>query len=106
MEMLRDRPVRIPLPSVIVVAIGDTVPEVMRSAAALRANGLRTGTDTSGRKLKKTLASAASKGIRYVLLVGEDEAALGKVRVKDMKMKTEFVITVQEVVERLTVNGI
>lgn len=57
--------------------------------------------EASGRKLRKSVASAASKGIRYVVLIGDDEAVAGKIRLKDMNELTEEVVTVQEAVTKL-----
>ena len=47
----------------------------MAAASKLRESGIRTRTDTGGRKLRKSLASISAKGIRYALLIGESEAA-------------------------------
>ncbi|WP_028551422.1 histidine--tRNA ligase [Paenibacillus sp. UNC451MF] len=97
MELLRDRPLEAKVPLVVVIPIGEaTIPVVLKTAAELRASDIPTGLDTSRRKLKKSLASAASKGIRYVILIGEDEAADGKVRLKDMKETTEVVLSLDE----------
>ncbi|WP_018754412.1 histidine--tRNA ligase [Paenibacillus terrigena] len=96
MEMLKNRANLVPVASVLVIPIGDTAPEALGIAADLRANGVRTRTDFSKRKLKKSLASASSQGIRYVILIGEDEARAGKVRLKDMNEMTESVVTAEE----------
>ncbi|MFC5652544.1 histidine--tRNA ligase [Paenibacillus solisilvae] len=83
--------------TVVVIPIGgDTIPAVLKAAVKLRECGIRTRTDMSGRKLRKSLASIAAKGIRYALLIGESEAELGQVRLKDMKEKTEFAVTIDE----------
>ncbi|MDF2670156.1 MAG: histidyl-tRNA synthetase [Paenibacillus sp.] len=104
MEMIRNRPILTSEPSVVVISIGETIAEVLAISAKLRAEGFRTRTETSGRKLKKSLAAAASKEIRFILLVGEDESKLGKVRLKDMSMNTESVVTVQEAIHILSKN--
>ncbi|XEC94175.1 histidine--tRNA ligase [Paenibacillus tarimensis] len=87
--------------SVVVISIGNVIPDVLNIAAELRACGIRTGMDTSGRKLKRSLAAASIQGIRFVLLAGEDEVRLGKVRLKDMEEMTESVLTVQEAIYRI-----
>ncbi|WP_237690893.1 His/Gly/Thr/Pro-type tRNA ligase C-terminal domain-containing protein [Paenibacillus caui] len=102
MEMLKNRPVQIPGASVVVIPIGESVSEVLRTAAMLRASGIRTSIDTSRRKLKKSLAAASSKGIRYVILIGENEERIGKIRLKDMIQKTELVLTIQEAISILS----
>ncbi|MNT87526.1 histidyl-tRNA synthetase [compost metagenome] len=102
MEMLANRPVQTKGAIVTVIPIGDTVAEVLKSAALLRANGIRTSMDTSGRKLKKSLAAASSRGIRYVMLIGENEASLGQVRLKDMTGMTETVLTLDEAITSIS----
>lgn len=46
----------------------------------------------------KAIASAASQRIRFVLLIGESEAAIGALRLKDMAEQTETVVTVEEAI--------
>ncbi|MBP1963365.1 histidine--tRNA ligase [Paenibacillus aceris] len=101
MEMLKSRPIQLPQPLVVVISIGETSADVLKAAAILRSNGIRTSIETSKRKLKKSLATAASNGIPYVILIGEDEAKDGLLRLKDMKEKNEKVVTVQEAVNRI-----
>lgn len=96
MELLKNRPAEAPGALACVIPIGDTVAEVLHAAALLRKDSIRTRIDTSGRKLKKSLAAASAQGIRYVILIGENEAALGNVLLKDMDDKTELVLTIQE----------
>lgn len=101
MEMMKDRPVQTPQPLAVVIPVGETAAEALKTAAVLRSGGIRTALEASGRKLRKLLASAASKGIRYVVLIGDDEAIAGKIRLKDMNELTEEVVTVQEAVTKL-----
>lgn len=97
MELLNNRSIEWPRACAAVIPIGETIAEVLKAAAELRAEGIRTTIDTTRRKLKKSLAAASSSGIRYVLLIGEDEAADGKVRLKDMEEKTEMIGTMEEI---------
>ncbi|ASA20579.1 histidine--tRNA ligase [Paenibacillus donghaensis] len=83
---------------VVVLPIGDTLPQALLAAAGLRAAGIRTALDTSGRKLKKLLAAAVAAGNRYALLIGESEAAAGKVQLKDMQQREELTLTVEEAI--------
>ncbi|MCR8644302.1 His/Gly/Thr/Pro-type tRNA ligase C-terminal domain-containing protein [Paenibacillus sp. N1-5-1-14] len=98
MEMISNRPFKLNEPSVLVIPIGETTPSVLQVAAELRSNGIRTRTDTSRRKLKNSLATASAKGIRYVILIGEDEVNDDNVRLKDMIAKTEDVLSREEVI--------
>ncbi|QHW34739.1 histidine--tRNA ligase [Paenibacillus rhizovicinus] len=101
MELLRDRPQRTDRRIVMVIPIGDTIPQALRAAGELRSNGIRTRVETAGRKLKKSLAGASSKGIRYVILIGESEAAANCLRLKDMNGMTESVVSMEEAVRLL-----
>lgn len=100
-EMIKNRPIQTPQPRVVVIPIGETKPDVLKTAADLRANGIRTAVEIGKRKLKKSLANIASKGIRYVILVGQVEANDGKIRLKDMEEMTEEVISVQEAISQI-----
>lgn len=98
MEMLENRFIQLPSASAVVIPIGDTVAEVLQIAAELRASGIRTSIDTSRRKLGKALATLSSRGIRYVLLIGENEQAAGKVTLKDMAEKQEWFVCKEEAI--------
>lgn len=102
MEMISNRSnQQIQCPSVVVIPIGDTLAEALKVSAELRNSGIRTRIDTSKRKLKKSLASASSKGIANVILIGENEAAAGNLRIKDMNEMIETVASLKEVKKRL-----
>lgn len=101
MELLRSRPMPAGRPSVVVIPIGNTIPEALKASAELRNRGIRTRLDTSRRKLKKSLAIASSQGIGYAILIGESEAAAGLLRLRDMNRRTEIVAGVQEVTSLL-----
>lgn len=97
-EMMSTRTSQIQPPSVVVIPIGDTIAETLKVSAELRKSGIRARIDTSKRKLKKSLASASSKGIPYVILIGENEALAGNLRLKDMNEMTETVVNVSEAI--------
>ncbi|NBD23248.1 histidine--tRNA ligase [Paenibacillus glycinis] len=99
MEMLRGRSLTPAMPSAMVVPIGDSMPDALKAAAALRNRGIRTRVEVTGRKLRKSLASASSKGIRFVVLIGETEAAAEKLLVKDMNETTEVLVDIEEAIE-------
>ncbi|WP_339217897.1 histidine--tRNA ligase [Paenibacillus sp. FSL W7-1332] len=99
MEMIRNRPIETNKPLVVVIPIGETIPEGLTAAAALRNRGIHTRLADNRRKLKKTLASVSAEGIPYAILIGEDEAAAGMVRLKNMTEGKELALTLQKVVE-------
>lgn len=69
------------------------------AAAELRNQGIRTRLASNQRKLKKSLASVSAEGIPYAILIGEDEAAAGVVRLKRMADGMELTTSLQEAVE-------
>ncbi|KUH34800.1 ATP phosphoribosyltransferase regulatory subunit [Thermococcus celericrescens] len=75
-------------PDVYVVPIGKDV-ELRRAAveitSALRAVGVKTDCELTGRKLRKALDYAGKLGVPYVVLVGKKDLAEGKVTVRDME---------------------
>lgn len=99
MEMIRNRPIETNKPLVVVIPIGETIPEGLTAAAALRNRGIHTRLADNRRKLKKTLASVSAEGIPYAILIGEDEAAAGMVRLKNMTEGKELALTLQKAVE-------
>lgn len=101
MAMLAKRKIDLPQPEALVIPIFGATAPALAAAGLLRTGGVRTSVELSGRKLKKSLASAASRGIRYVILVGEDEAAAGQVRLKDMDRQTEEALTAEEALQRI-----
>ncbi|OKP80630.1 histidine--tRNA ligase [Paenibacillus helianthi] len=101
MALLGERPIREEASGVLVIPIGEVMPQALTAAAALRAAGIRTAVDTGKRKLKKTLAAANTKGIRYVILIGESEAADGKLRLKDMSQQSEELVTVEAAIAQI-----
>ncbi|NIK69700.1 histidine--tRNA ligase [Paenibacillus sp. BK720] len=105
MEMIRDRVGPAPAPRVVVLSIGDSmIGEALMAAAFLRSNGIQTGMEPAGRKLRKALASLESRSVRYALLIGEEEAQTGKVRLKDMKAREEYVVPLDEALYLLEKN--
>jgi histidyl-tRNA synthetase len=58
--------------------------DALRLAAGLRAAGIRADVYPDPDKIGKQFKYASSRGIRYVTVVGDDEAARGEVAVKDL----------------------
>lgn len=59
-------------------------------ATRLRAAGIATEVQLEARKLQKQFQYADKAGIRFVLLFGDDEAARGVVKVKDLRSQEQF----------------
>jgi len=70
--------------------------EVFRAARALRAAGLSGDLDYEGRSVKAQMRSANKSGARYAVLIGAEERAQGRVRLKKMEGGEESVVTLDE----------
>ncbi len=71
-------------------------PEVFRIANSLRAAGLSGDIDYEARSLKAQFRSANKSGARYVVVVGPDESARGKMKIKKMDDGSEREATLEE----------
>lgn len=101
MALLEERAYEVVPAPVVLIPVGVSAVELLQTAAELRAAGLRVRLDTSGRKLKNILASLASSGIRYAVLVGETEWKAGMVRLKDMEERVERNVSMDELLYRI-----
>lgn len=70
-------------------------------ATALRTVGLRTQIYGENKKFKAKMSYADKLGIPFVVFLGEDEIAQGKVTVKDMVTGEQEMITAREAAERI-----
>ena len=66
--------------------------DALRLAEKIRAFGYNVDIEMKGRKLKKSLDFANRENIPYVIIIGENEVASGKVTVKDMINQNNFEI--------------
>lgn len=84
-------------PDFFVVSVNaDTRPEAFRIAKALREAGLSGDLDFEARSIKAQFRTANKTGARYVLVVGPDEMARGKVKIKNMQDSVEQEVTLDE----------
>ena len=77
--------------------------ESMALAQILRAGGINTEVQLEAKKLAKQFQYADRAGIRFMVLVGEDEAARGVVTVKDLRRQEQFEVPQAELVAALKV---
>ena len=75
----------------------------LQIARELRAGGINTEVQLESRKLARQMQYADRAGIRFVVLVGEDEAARGVVTVKDMRRGEQFEVVRAELAGALRV---
>jgi histidyl-tRNA synthetase len=64
--------------------------EALQIGSELRAAGLNTEVQLEAKKLAKQFQYADRAGIRFVVLVGEDEAARGAATLKDLRSQEQF----------------
>jgi histidyl-tRNA synthetase len=103
MTLLAERPIQEDnTATVMVIPIGETLPQALIATAELRACSIRTTMVSGKRNLKKQLATASSKNIRYVILIGESEGSVDKVRLKDMEEQTEVIVSLDEAIYLIT----
>ncbi|HET9479920.1 MAG TPA: histidine--tRNA ligase [Pyrinomonadaceae bacterium] len=88
-------------PADVMVAIWDEVSlaESIALAQTLRAEGLRVDLYPEADKLGKQFKYAASRGVAFVAVLGDEERAQGKVGLKDMKSGEQRTVTRNEVVQ-------
>jgi len=79
------------------------LPAYLAVAGELRAAGIATEVVLDGGKLGKQFKYADRAGIRFVLVLGEDELAKGVVTVKDLRREDQFEVARTELVKTLRV---
>ncbi len=72
-----------------VVLAGDVLQQAQKTVAELRASGLNVAVDISGRKMDKQLATASKKGIRYAVIIGDQELATKQLTLRDLAAGSE-----------------
>lgn len=75
---------------------------VLETASKLRNKGIKTDVYYQDKGMKQKMKYADRLGIPYVLVIGENEVKESKVTFKDMITGSQEMITVEEVIERLT----
>jgi len=85
------------VPDIYVVSRGSLAEfQALVLAQQLRRNGLAVELDLSGAAFGKQLKRADRRGARWAVLIGEDEARLGQVIVKNLQMQTEQQVSAAE----------
>ena len=81
---------------VLVLPMTEDLSPAIAAATALRDHGIRTQIHAENKKFKQKLSYADKLGVPYVLLLGEDEIAQGKVALKDLTTGQQQLVTVEE----------
>jgi histidyl-tRNA synthetase len=79
----------------------DRTTDAVRLAGELRAAGLRTDIYPDADKIGKQFKYADSRGIPFVTVVGDDEAAGGRVAVKNLKSGEQTTVLREEVAQHI-----
>jgi histidyl-tRNA synthetase len=80
-----------PRPYLLVAPLGEQAEAVALSVAGrLRRSGCRVELESGKRGLKSQMRRADKLGVRYVLILGENELAVGKGSVRDMQEKRDY----------------
>jgi histidyl-tRNA synthetase len=78
--------------------------EARRWTLRLRTLGVRAETDLLQRSLKAQLKYAGKLGVRYTVVIGEDEIKTGKIKFKDMRQHSEQEMSFEQA-EQLLIEG-
>ncbi len=81
----------------------ERLPTYLAIASELRAGGLNTEVQLEPRKLARQFQYADRAGIRFVVIVGEDEEARGVVSVKDLRRAEQFEVARPDLARTLRV---
>ena len=79
------------------------LPAYLALANELRSAGIATEVVLEGGKLGKQFKYADRAGIRFVIVLGEDEIAKGVVTVKDLRREDQFEVSRAELIKTLRV---
>jgi histidyl-tRNA synthetase len=79
------------------------LPAYLALAGELRAAGIATEVVLEGGKLGKQFKYADRAGIRFVIVLGEDELTKGVVTVKDLRREDQFEVARSELIKTLRV---
>lgn len=81
-----------------VILIGDVYLQAQKVLLALRQEGVHVAVDATGRKMATQIKSAAKKGIRYVLFIGENELADSRFTLKNIDTGDEQKLGLERIV--------
>ena len=90
--MLSDELVTAPA-DVLIIPMTDALGFAVQTATTLRDAGLRAQLYTEQKKFKAKMSYADKLGFPFVVLIGEDEIAQGKVSLKDMTTGVQTLLT-------------
>ena len=81
----------------LLIAPMDTNIESLRLANSLRERGIKVLIEMTGKKIKKVFESADKNNIPYVVVIGANEIASGKIQIKDMKKSSIIEVDIDDI---------
>jgi len=88
---------------VIISALSENLSlKALQLADWLRSIGVNTEIYLGSGLLKEQIVYAAKREIPFLIILGEDEVKAGKVKLKDMNARKEFLLTERELLDRLS----
>ena len=97
--LLDSEGIQIPEPerySIFITYMGDHAADAFRLVHQLRAKGIKADMDHCGRSLKAQFKFANKTGVRWTGVIGDDEAANGVVKIRNMENGEEKTVTPEE----------
>ncbi len=74
------------VPKLFLIPLGEKAKEqILTIAQKLRVNGIATLVELSGKKLNKAMQLANTTGALFTSVIGDEEMAEGKIKLKNMK---------------------
>ncbi|MCS6936234.1 MAG: histidine--tRNA ligase [Candidatus Bipolaricaulota bacterium] len=101
-EQRRDLPMRKTVTQVYVIPFKNLLLEGRRVCQQLRRAGIRTDIDFGAKGISDGLKYANAYDIPFVVIVGPDEVAQDKVKLRDMRSGEEQLFTVEALIEKLS----
>ncbi len=86
---------------VLLLPMTDQLSPAIAAATALRQTGIRTQLYTEQKKFKQRMSYADKLGVPFVLILGEDEIAQGKVTLKDMATGQQQTLSLEEAAQQV-----
>ena len=84
----------------LVIPMGEAqLSAAVSTAAALREAGIRTDVYSLNKGMKQKMKYAARVGVKYIVLIGEEEAAQGKVALKNMQTGEQITLSIEEAIQ-------
>ena len=80
-----------------VVVICGLISEAMKTATLLRRTGLRVAVDLTSKKLGEQIKTAVKKGIRFVLIIGENEIKSQQYTLRDLIDSSEVKLSIKQI---------